>query len=66
MVFDSADIGTIAAVNKIKEERPDMKILFGSLNEDVYEMAKTGDLMITIDPVVWGEAVAQFAADAGA
>lgn len=66
MVFDSADIGTIAAVNKIKEERPDMKILFGSLNEDVYEMAKTGDLLITIDPVVWGEAVAQFAADHGA
>jgi len=66
MIFDSADIGTIAAVNKVKEERPDMKILFGSLNKDVYEMAKTGDLMITIDPVVWGEAVAQFAANAGA
>ena len=28
LIFDSADIGTIAAVNKIKEERPDLKILF--------------------------------------
>lgn len=66
MIFDSADIGTIAAVNKIKEERPDLKILFGSLNEDVYEMAKVGDLMLTIDPELYGESVAQMAVDAGA
>lgn len=66
MIFDSADIGTIAAVNKIKEERPDLKILFGSLNEDVYEMAKVGDIMLTIDPELYGESVAQMAVDAGA
>ena len=66
MIFDSADIGTIAAVNKIKEERPDIKILFGSLNEDVYEMAKVGDIMLTIDPELYGESVAQMAVDAGA
>lgn len=66
MVFDSADIGTIAAVNKIKEERPDLKIIFGSLNEDVYEMAKVGDLMLTIDPELYGESVAQMAVDVGA
>ena len=66
MIFDSADIGTIATVDKIKEVRPDMKFLFGSLNEDVYEMAKVGDLMWSIDPEMYGEAVAQFAADAGA
>ena len=29
MIFDNADIGTIATVNKIKEERPDIKFLFG-------------------------------------
>ena len=60
------NIGTIAAVNKIKEERPDLKILFGSLNEDVYEMAKVGDIMLTIDPELYGESVAQMAVDAGA
>ena len=48
MIFDSADIGTIAAVDKIKEERPEMKIYFGSLNEDIYEQQKVADLMITI------------------
>lgn len=66
MIFDSADIGTIAAVNKIREERQDIKILFGSLNEDVYEMANTGDLMITLDPEGYGDSVAQMAANAGA
>ena len=66
MIFDSADIGTIAAVNKIKEERPDMKILFGSLNEDVYEMAAVGDLLLTIDPEGYGKSVAQMAVDTGA
>lgn len=66
MIFDSADIGTIATVNKIKEERPDIKMIFGSLNEDVYEMQKVGDLMISMDPVLYGQSVAQFAVDAGA
>ena len=66
MIFDSADIGTIATVNKIKEERPDIKMIFGSLNEDVYEMQKVGDLMISMDPVLYGRSVAQFAVDAGA
>lgn len=66
MIFDSADIGTIAAVSKIREERPDMKILFGSLNEDVYEMQKVGDLILTTDPELYGKSVAQFAVDAGA
>lgn len=66
MIFDSADIGTIAAVNKIREERTDIKILFGSLNEDVYEMANTGDLMVTFDPEGYGNSVAQMAANAGA
>ena len=66
MIFDSADIGTIAAVNKIREERPELKILFGSLNEDVYEMAEVADLMLSIDPDLYGESVAQMAVDAGA
>ena len=66
MIFDSADIGTIAAVNKIKEERPDLKIIFGSLNEDVYEMAEVADLMLSIDPDLYGQSVAQMAVDAGA
>lgn len=66
MIFDSADIGTIAAVDKIKEERPEMKIYFGSLNEDIYEQQKVADLMITIDPELYGESVAQMAVDAGA
>lgn len=66
MIFDSADIGTIAAVDKVKEERPDMKILFGSLNEDIYEQQKVADLMLTIDPELFGESVAQMAVDAGA
>lgn len=66
MIFDNADIGTIATVNKIKEERPDIKFLFGSLNEDVYEMAKVGDLLLTIDPELYGKAVAQMAVDTGA
>lgn len=66
IIFDNADIGTIAAVTKIKEERPDMKFLFGSLNEDVYEMAKVGDVLLTIDPELYGQAVAKMAADTGA
>lgn len=66
MIFDSADIGTIAAVDKIKEERPELKILFGSLNEDVYEMAEVGDLMLSLDPDLYGQSVAQMAVDAGA
>lgn len=66
MIFDSADIGTIAAVDKIKEERPELKVLFGSLNEDVYEMAKVGDLMLSLDPDLYGRSVAQMAVDAGA
>lgn len=66
MIFDSADIGTIAAVDKIKAERPEMKIYFGSLNEDIYEQQKVADLMITIDPELYGESVAQMAVDAGA
>ena len=66
MIFDSADIGTIAAVDKIKEERPEMKIYFGSLHEDIYEQQKVADLMITIDPELYGESVAQMAVDAGA
>lgn len=66
MIFDSADIGTIAAVDKIKEERPELKVLFGSLNEDVYEMAKVGDLMLSLDPDLYGRSVAQMAVNAGA
>lgn len=66
MIFDSADIGTIAAVDKIKKERPEMKIYFGSLNEDIYEQQKVADLMITIDPELYGESVAQMAVNAGA
>ena len=66
IIFDSADVGTIAAVEKIKEERPDLKVIFGSMNEDVYEMAKVGDLCLSIDPELYGESVAQMAEDAGA
>lgn len=66
IVCDSADIGTIAMINKVKEERPDIKFLLGSLNEDVYEMAKVGDMLISMDPELFGQAVAQFAVDAGA
>ncbi len=66
MVCDSADIGTIAMINKVKEERPDMKFVLGSLNEDVYEMAKVGDVLLSMDPELFGRAVAQFAVDAGA
>ncbi len=66
MIFDSADIGTIAAVDKIKEERPELKVLFGSLNEDVYEMAEVGDLMLSLDPDLYGESVARMAVEAGA
>lgn len=66
IIFDSADVGTIAAVEKIKEERPDLKVIFGSMNEDVYEMAKVGDLCLSIDPELYGESVAQMAVDAGA
>ncbi len=66
IIFDSADVGTIAAVEKIKEERPELKVFFGSMNEDVYEMAKVGDLCLSIDPELYGESVAQMAVDAGA
>ena len=66
IICDSADIGTIAMINKVKEERPDIKFLLGSLNEDVYEMAQVGDLLVSMDPEIWAESVAQFAVDAGA
>lgn len=66
MICDSADIGTIAMVNKVKEARPDIKFILGSLNEDVYEMAKVGDMLLSMDPELFGRAVAQFAVDAGA
>lgn len=66
IIFDSADLGTIAAVNRIREERPDIKIVFGSPNEDIYEMAGVCDLMLTVDPELWASSVAQMAVDAGA
>lgn len=66
MVFDMADIGTLASVDKIREERPDMKFYFGSLNEDVYEQQKVADLMLTTNPEMYGEAVANMAVNAGA
>ena len=66
IIFDSADIGTIAAVERLREERPDIKVVFGSPNEDIYEMAEVCDLMLTVDPEGWASSVAQMAVDTGA
>lgn len=66
IVFNQAMNGTIAAINKLKEKRPDIFCIACNTNEDADQVAAVADMLISKDHIGLGRQVAQRAVDAGA
>lgn len=66
IVFNQAEAGTIAAINKVKEKRPDIYCITCNMNEDADEVAAVADLLITKDHNGLGRQVAERTIELGA
>ncbi|MDW7738439.1 MAG: DUF3798 domain-containing protein [Bacillota bacterium] len=66
IVMVQAVPGAVAAVDKVREIRPDMLIILGSPQEDPDIIAQKGDIVLNTDDLGRGEQIAQHAFDLGA
>lgn len=66
IVLHQADVGTIAAIKKLREKRPDIYVVACNPNEDIDQVAVVADLLLNKDQRILGEQIAKRAADAGA
>jgi hypothetical protein len=66
IVMVQAVPGAVAAVDKVREIRPDMLIILGSPQEDPDIIAQKGDIVINTDDLGRGEQIAEHAKDLGA
>ena len=58
--------GAVAAVEKVREVRPDMLVILGSPQEDPDAVARVGDIILRIDEIGRGYQIAEQAAEMGA
>ncbi len=66
IVMVQAVPGAVAAVDKVREIRPDMLIILGSPQEDPDIIAQKGDIVINTDDLGRGEQIAEHAQALGA
>lgn len=58
--------GTAAAIDKVKEVRPEMLFILGTIQEEPYMMAGKGDLLMEIDQISRGSSIIEKAKKMGA
>lgn len=66
IVFSQADNGTIAAVTKLKEKRPDIFVVAANPNEDIDQIALVADMLIIKDQQAFGKQIGERAVASGA
>ena len=66
IIFGQAVPGAIAAVRKVKRQRPDMIFVFWEPHEDPLQAAKTADLLFSNDNISRGKTIPKLAKKLGA
>lgn len=66
IVFVQAIPGAAAAIDKVRETRPDMLFILGAPHEDPEVVAPRADIILELDQLKRGESVMQIAKDMGA
>ncbi|MGI6129050.1 MAG: DUF3798 domain-containing protein [bacterium] len=66
IVICQAVPGSIAALQRIKEKRPDMIFVFGTSHEDPYMISEYPDIAFDLDQLARGQTIVQLAKEMGA